>query len=126
METNGKKATVGKNTRQRAQADHADVGGAHGGQHSGGMGGEHGGDLHDIGTGQSGMTGRGGMGGNETGDSRPTPAQQGNGETVANAQEAASGEDISSSDDELVEPVQGAELQQSEQREGFGHHRHDR
>ena len=126
METNSDKATVGKNVRQHSQDDHADVGGAHGGQHSGGMGGEHGGDLHDVGTGQSGMTGRGGMGGNETGEARPTPVQQGNGEAVAAADQVDDAGQASDSDDELIEPVQGAELQQSEQREGFGQHRHAR
>ncbi|MDB5933167.1 MAG: hypothetical protein JWQ01_511 [Massilia sp.] len=45
------------------QGGHAGMSG-HGGQHSGGMGGEHGGDLHDVGSGQSGMTGGSGMGGN--------------------------------------------------------------
>lgn len=48
-------------SQQSQGKDHSGHG--HGGQHSGGMGGESGGPLHDVGSGQSGMTGRGGMGG---------------------------------------------------------------
>ncbi len=48
-------------SQQSQGKDHSGHG--HGGQHSGGMGGERGGPLHDVGSGQSGMTGRGGMGG---------------------------------------------------------------
>lgn len=75
----------------------------HGGQHSGGMGGEHGGDLHDVGSAQSGMTGGSGMGGN----SRNRQA-----------------------DERLVKDVEKdadaapeAEVQQSAQRQGMGNHR---
>jgi hypothetical protein len=84
--------------------------GGHGGQQSGGMGGMHGGDLHNIGSGQSGMTGRGGMGGNDNDHAHPSATdatQEGGNEQRA---EASGYED--------------AEIQQSTQREGMGHHRH--
>ena len=87
------------------QGGHDHLGG-HGGQQSGGMGGMHGGDLHDIGSGQSGMTGGAGMGGNPTNTGAPDSiAQEGN-EQLAEA----GGHEI-------------AEVQQSAQREGMGQHR---
>ncbi len=83
----------------------------HGGQQSGGMGGMHGGDLHNVGAGQSGMTGRGGMGGNASpqGD-RPGAIRQGGVETT--------------SDDSRMGNAAQAEIQQSAPREGMGNHRH--
>lgn len=94
------------------QGGHAGTG-AHGGQQSGGMGGMHGGDLHDVGSGQSGMTGRGGMGGNteenrQGGDEAILPPDAGNRQSA----------DVEAAYDEV------AEVQQSAQREGMGHHRH--
>lgn len=69
----GQGATDGLSGTKNAGTEGADSGQGvnkgqhgHGGQHSGGMGGEHGGDLHDIGLGQSGMTGGSGSGGNMT------------------------------------------------------------
>lgn len=94
------------------QGGHARMGGGHGGQQSGGMGGEHGGDLHDIGSAQSGMTGRGGMGGNEN-----NTRQGGRG----SAQKAEPGERQSGDDASYDEY---AEVQQSIQREGMGSRRH--
>ncbi|MES2899872.1 MAG: hypothetical protein V4723_09100 [Pseudomonadota bacterium] len=85
----------------------------HGGQQSGGMGGMHGGDLHDVGSGQSGMTGRGGMGGNEsqTGSAdRSGAIRQGGAETKG--------------DDSRMGNQQLGEIQQSAPREGMGNHRH--
>ena len=93
------------------QGGHAGMHG-HGGQQSGGMGGEHGGDLHDIGSAQSGMTGRGGMGGNDA-DSRQGDAQM--------SQQAGQGARQAADDASYDEY---AEVQQSAQREGMGHHHH--
>lgn len=93
------------------QGGHAGMG-AHGGQQSGGMGGEHGGDLHDIGSAQSGTTGRGGMGGNAQGARQGSPGM---------AQKAGPGE-RQASDDATYDDY--AEVQQSIQREGMGNHRH--
>ena len=82
----------------------------HGGQHSGGMGGEHGGDLHDVGSAQSGMTGRGGMGGNEAG--------------LTGAARQGQQSDIETNpDDDLIGIDEPAEVQQSAQRAGMGNHR---
>jgi hypothetical protein len=90
-------------------------GGAHGGQHSGGLGGEHGGGLHDVGSAQGGMTGRGGMGGNDSGrdGSSPVPGRQGQPQG-----------DPGDPADDLIGIDEPAEVQQSAQREGMGHHRH--
>ena len=54
----------------------AGKGHGHGGQHSSGMGGEHGDTLHDVGSAQSGMTGRGGMGGNDSERNKPDKGGQ--------------------------------------------------
>ena len=89
------------------QGGHQGLGG-HGGQQSGGM---HGGDLHDVGTGQSGMTGRGGMGGNDNDHQKSGDAGQQSG-APGNEQRAETG------------GHEAAEIQQSAQREGMGHHRH--
>lgn len=88
------------------QGGHARQGGGHAGQQSGGMGGMHGGDLHDAGSGQSGMTGGSGMGGNDT----------------VRQQDVSGGNVQSAGQDALQESV----TDQSAQREGFGHHRHPR
>lgn len=107
-------AAGGNQQKATDQGGHAGLHG-HGGQHSGGMGGEHGGDLHDIGSGQSGMTGRGGMGGNDNDHDQP-------GANLASGQQTheAAGEQYAGPLDE-EEP---AEVQQSAQREGMGQHRH--
>jgi hypothetical protein len=105
--------TAGGNEQKSSdQGGHEGMSG-HGGQHSGGMGGEHGGDLHDVGSGQSGMTGGSGMGGNEPasgqlGSQSDQPADIPGGEQYAGQMGG----------DET------AEIQQSAQREGMGHHRH--
>lgn len=104
----GKQGGTSGSSQQQAtdQGGHAGQGGGHGGQQSGGMGGMHGGDLHDVGSAQSGMTGGSGMGGNDT-------VRQADLDTDAgNRQEADQGGSHSS------------EIQQSAQREGMGHHRH--
>ena len=90
------------------QGGHQGLGG-HGGQQSGGMGGMHGGDLHNIGSGQSGMTGRSGMGGNDNDHAHPGAADI-----------------LQEGDDRRAEASghQDAEIQQSAQRQGMGHHRH--
>jgi hypothetical protein len=61
-----------KDQREQRDQGHAHAGHGHGGQHSGGMGGERGGPLHDVGSAQSGMTGRGGMGGNSSANRQST------------------------------------------------------
>jgi hypothetical protein len=108
----GQGAAAGNKQKAADQGGHAGMAG-HGGQHSGGMGGEHGGDLHDIGTGQSGMTGGAGMGGNESTSGQPgglsdEPADIPGGEELAGE---VGLDDV-------------AEIQQSAQREGMGQHRH--
>ncbi|HEY0062022.1 MAG TPA: hypothetical protein VGC21_07870 [Telluria sp.] len=90
------------------QGGHARQGGGHAGQQSGGMGGMHGGDLHDVGSGQSGMTGGAGMGGNDTVRQAPPEGQ------ADSMQVADEGN------------LQGATTDQSAQREGMGRHRHVR
>jgi hypothetical protein len=90
-------------------------GGAHGGQHSGGLGGEHGGGLHDAGSAQSGMTGRGGMGGNDSAADGCSPAPSRQGQPQG---------DPGNRQDDLIGTHEAAEVQQSAQREGMGHHRH--
>ena len=88
------------------QPGHEHTGG-HEGQQSGGMGGMHGGDLHDIGSAHSGMTGGAGLGGNPSAGADDSQfADQGNQQRAE-----AGGHDI-------------AEIQQSAQREGMGQHRH--
>jgi hypothetical protein len=87
----------------------------HGGQHSGGMGGEHGGDLHDVGSGQSGMAGPGSMGGHE-----PATMQPGSQSGPATDIPGGDAGPLELGDDEI------AEVQQSAQREGMGHHDHRR
>ena len=101
----GNKDDTREGTQQQAldQGGHAGMHG-HGGQHSGGMGGEHGGDLHDVGSAQSGMTGGAGMGGNDRGAQRADPGSRQSG-------------------DRSEEPPTN-EVQQSAQREGMGEHRH--
>lgn len=89
------------------QGGHEHIGGGHGGQQSGGMGGMHGGDLHDIGSAHSGMTGRTGMGGNQSGSRQGSDTGQ-----PGNEQRAEAG------------GHESAEIQQSAQREGMGQHRH--
>lgn len=100
----------GNQQKAHDQGGHTGMHG-HGGQHSGGMGGEHGGDLHDVGSGQSGMTGRGGMGGNEPAVVEPG-SQSGEPTDIPGGDEGA----LAMGDDEI------AEVQQSAQREGMGHH----
>lgn len=82
-------------------------------QQKGQKSGEHGGSLHNVGSGQSGMTGRDGMGGNEsdnqqsgsrTGQQTGNPGIQQQGGRMGNEETA--------------------EIQQSAQREGMGSHRH--
>jgi hypothetical protein len=90
----------GNQQRALDQGGHEGMRG-HAGQHSGGMGGEHGGDLHDVGSAQSGMTGGGGMGGN----SRNRQADERLVDTE-NADEEAS-----------------ADVQQRGERQGMGGHR---
>jgi hypothetical protein len=109
-----RQAGTGDTNQQKSpdQGGHAGMSG-HGGQHSGGMGGEHGGDLHDVGSGQSGMTGGAGMGGNESVSAQSAgqsdqPADIPGGEQYSGRM---GGDDT-------------AEIQQSAQREGMGHHRH--
>lgn len=101
----------GNQQREANQGGHQG-GQGHGGQHSGGMGGEHGGDLHDMGTGQSGMGGGApGSGGHDAGF----------------RQAAHQGQPRQSSgnpEDDLIGMDEPAEVQQSAQREGMGHHRH--
>ena len=83
-----------------------------GGQQSGGMGGPGGGPLNDIGSAQSGMTGGSGMGGNDRG------SRQGGDAPL---------EDIDLGIDPQAENQgvqQAGEVQQSQQREGMGNHRH--
>lgn len=96
------------------QGEHRD-GGGHGGQHSGGMGGEHGGGLHDVGSAQGGMTGRGGMGGNDSAEDGSSPAESRQGQPQGDPGDPA---------DDLIDIDEPAEVQQSAQREGMGHHRH--
>jgi len=107
----GKQGGISGSSQQQAadQGGHAGRGGGHGGQQSGGMGGMHGGDLHDVGSAQSGMTG-GGLGGNDT-------IRQADIDTELQANPGNRQE---------VEPDsrQSAAIQQSVQREGMGHHRH--
>lgn len=108
----GKQGGTSGSSQQQAvdQGGHAGQGGGHGGQHSGGMGGERGGDLHNVGSAQSGMTGGSGMGGNDTvRQADIDPELQSD---PGNRQEADQG------------GSQSAEIQQSAQREGMGHHRH--
>lgn len=116
MANRGKKKqqNSGGGNQQKAlnQGGHAGTGGGHTGQQSGGMGGMHGGDLHDAGSGQSGMTGRGGMGGNES-DNQQSGGQGG--------QQGAGAGNLQQEGFDDIEP---AEVQQSAQREGMGHHRH--
>lgn len=112
----GSKSVANKGPGNARTADQANVqravdqGGhqgmqGHQGQHSGGMGGEHGGDLHDVGSAQSGMTGGAGMGGNDTGMEQL---------------DAGNEQRTDEADDPPV-----AEVQQSAQREGMGNHRHN-
>ena len=93
------------------QGGHAGMHG-HGGQQSGGMGGAHGGDLHDVGSGQSGMTGGGAMGGNAQ------SGRQGGQDGEQMADEGARQGAGEASYDEF------AIVQQSVTREGMGNHRH--
>jgi len=104
----GKQGGSSGSSQQQAidQGGHAGQGGGHGGQQSGGMGGEHGGDLHNVGSAQSGMTGGSGMGGNDTERQADLDTDSGN------RQEAGPG------------GSQSTEIQQSAQREGMGRHRH--
>jgi hypothetical protein len=98
--------TEGSSQQQRLdQSGHAGMGGGHAGQQSGGMGGMHGGDLHDVGSAQSGMTGGSGMGGNDT-----VRQESGSGSQQAAQQDA----------------LQAGVSDQSAQREGMGQHRHPR
>jgi len=103
--------TSGSRQQQAAdQGGHAGRGGGHGGQQSGGMGGIHGGDLHNVGSARSGMTGDSGLGGNDTIRQADIDTElQAN---PGNRQEAE------------PEGPQSAAIQQSVQREGMGHHRH--
>ena len=127
MDNKSADAIVANSEKPGVPASHAGVGGAHGGQHSGGMGGERGGDLHDVGSGQSGMTGRGGMAGNELGDD--IPAQQGSGAQgvagTGNDDDDDGDDDGDGDGDALTDGAEDAPLQQSAPREGFGHHRRD-
>lgn len=107
----GKQQGEGNQQRAANQGGHQGYRG-HGGQHSGGMGGEHGGDLHDIGTGQSGMGGGApGSGGHEA-DFR------------GEAREGQSRQSSGNPDDDLIPLRETEEVQQSAQREGMGRHRH--
>jgi hypothetical protein len=112
MEKKSEDRILQKSEGQRQQASHAGTGGGHAGQHSGGMGGERGGDLHDVGSGQSGMTGRGGMGGNDT-------------DALQSAQHERPGDDDGDPRDELIGQDEGAEVQEGGQREGFGNRQSD-
>lgn len=94
------------------QGGHEGMGG-HGGQQSGGMGGQHGGPLHDVGSAQSGMTGGSGMGGNDS------PGRQGGGQEPRQDDKLGSQQQGGNRGES-----QGAEVQQSAQREGMGNHRH--
>ncbi|MEO7580062.1 MAG: hypothetical protein ABIT83_20830 [Massilia sp.] len=77
--------------------------------------------MHDVGFGQSGMTGRGGMGGNETGNVQSDNVGDNVSDNVSDTStEVPDSEQHAATmgDDEI------AEVQQSAQREGMGRHRH--
>jgi hypothetical protein len=103
-------AADGKLQKANDQGGHAGMHG-HGGQHSGGMGGEHGGNLHDVGSGQSGMAGAGGLGGHE-----PATMQPGSQSGPVTDIPGGDAGPLEMGDDEI------AEVQQSAQRVGMGHH----
>jgi hypothetical protein len=107
-------AADGNQQKANDQGGHAGMHG-HGGQHSGGMGGEHGGNLHDVGSGQSGMAGPGSLGGHEPATLQPG-SQSGPVTDIPGGEEGP----LAMGDDEI------AEVQQSAQREGMGHHDHRR
>ncbi|SHG42130.1 hypothetical protein [Massilia sp. CF038] len=109
-ERQGKQGGSADSSQQQPvdQGGHARQGGGHAGQQSGGMGGMHGGDLHDVGSAQSGMTGGAGMGGNDTVRQAPEEGQ-------ADSRQIADEGNL-----------QGATTDQSAQREGMGRHRHVR